>query len=72
MQLGLVLLMMGSMWGEVTGVRYCKDGKAATKVRPCPEDRGWNVETTDLNSNKVVGGEGGSKVEEAAQSLTRE
>ena len=50
MQWGLVLLMMGSMWGEVTGVRYCKDGKAATKVRPCPEDQGWKAETTDPRS----------------------
>ena len=41
---------MGSMWGEVTGVRYCKDGKAATKVRPCPEDQGWKAETTDPRS----------------------
>ena len=49
-QLGLVLLMMGSMWGEVTGVRYCKNGKAATKVRPCPEDEDWKALTTEPRS----------------------
>ena len=49
-QWGLVLLMIGSIWGEVAGARYCKDGKVATKVRPCPEDHGWREVNTEPRS----------------------
>ena len=50
MQLGLVLLLMEFVWGEVTGVRFYRDGRPQTKVRPCPEDQGWKLVTTEPRS----------------------
>ena len=50
MQLGLVLLLMEFVWGEVTGVRFCRDGRPQTKVSPCPEDQGWKLETIEPRS----------------------
>ena len=50
MQLGLVLLLMELMWGGVTGVKFCRDGRPQTKVSPCPEDQGWRVITTEPRS----------------------
>ena len=50
MQLGLVLLLMEFVWGEVTGVRFCRDGRPQTKVSPCPEDQGWRVVTAEPRS----------------------
>ena len=50
MQLGLVLLLMEFVWGEVTGVRFCRDGRPQTKVSPCPEDQGWKLEPIEPRS----------------------
>ena len=50
MRLGFALLLMEFVWGEVTGVRFCRDGRPQTKVSPCPEDQGWKVVTTEPRS----------------------